>query len=279
MIDKSPRWMLATWALSGAVAAGFIWLVLQTSPDRIALPPNFYKLVAHKDVVIGSSLSWTALPHDENYANILNPGRATLVASLPSISESHSIDLLQATVAANANTVLLEVNAFAHEYNGLRNFPLAATLAGVIADTGKRLTLVARATIGLPAREYALIRLGRAATNQRDFVLAGPVEPELYTRTVWDTAGLKEALATAHREKTRLLFFWPPRPSWGGDRNRSNYREIRDHIRLLAKESGVPVWTAQEPWPDHLFMDNFGHLNATGRKLFASKISAWVKAQ
>ena len=270
--------MVAVWLLSCAIALGFIWTALQRNPDRIILPPDFATLVAHKDVLIGSSLSLTALPDDDLYANVLNPDRATLVASLPNISESHSLNILAAAVAAGAHTVLLEANAFSHEFNGLRNHPLAATLAGMISENGKRLTLIARAAVGLPAQQHARVRLGRLPANQQEFMLVRSVEPVLFPRTVWDTAGLEEALADARRQGTRVLLFWPPMPEGGFGRDRVRYAEISDHVRALAKQYALPVWVPSAPWPDQLFMDNFGHLNARGRERFAAEIGAWARS-
>lgn len=197
MAESKVGWMVAVWVLSSVIALGFIWITLQRSPDRIGLPSNFDTLVAHNDMLIGSSLSLAAPPDDNLYANVLDPGRATLVAGLPSISEAHSISILKAAVAAGADAVLLEANAFAHEYNGLQHHPWAATLAGLISENGKRLTLVARTAAGLPAKGYNRVRVGRISANRLGFELGGLVRPELFPRAVWDTTGLEQVLADA----------------------------------------------------------------------------------
>lgn len=275
-----PRagWLALVWGLSSVIAPGFIWISLQKNPDIMVLPSNFDTLVAHQDLVVGSSLSLAALPDNDLYANVLNPDRATLVAGLPNISEAHSISILEAAAAASAHTVLLEVNAFAHEYDGLRNHPLAATLAGKLSENGKRLTLVARAAVGLAVEEHARVRVGRSGVTREEFVVVGPVSPQLFPRAVWDTAGLKAALANARRQKTRVLLFWPPLPEGGFGRDRVRYDELRDHISAFAKQYALPLWIAAEPWPDQLFRDDFGHLNASGREHFATEISAWVSS-
>ena len=276
--DSKASWMVAVWVLSCAIALGFIWTTLQKSPHHIILPVNFNALVAHKDVLVGSSLSLAALPDDDRYANVLSPDRATLVASLQGISESHSISIFRAAVAADAHTVLLEANAYAHEFNGLRNHPWAATLANLISETGRRLTLVARAAAGLSATEHGRVRLGRLHADQQEFELMGPVEPLLFPRNIWDTAGLEEALADARRHGIRVLLFWPPLPEGGFGRDPVRYAEISDHVRALAKQYALPVWVPSAPWPDQLFMDNFGHLNARGRVRFAAEIGAWARS-
>lgn len=278
MAESKTGWMAAVWVLSSAIALGFIWITLQRSPDRIVLPSNFDTLVAHNDVLIGSSLSLAALPDDDLYAHVLNPDRSTFVASLPGISESHSIHILKAAVAADAHTVLLEANAFSHEFNGLRHHPLAATLARVISENGKRLTMVARAAAGLPAEKHARVRLGRLSADRHEFVLAAKPEPVLFPRTVWDTAGLEGVLAEARRQDIRVLLFWPPLPESGFGRDRIRYAEMSDHISALAKQYALPLWVASAPWPDQLFMDNVGHLNADGRKRFAAEIGTWVSS-
>lgn len=276
--ELKARWMAAVWLLASAVALGFIWITLQKSPDGIILPPNFEKQVAHNDLLIGSSLTRASLPGGDLYANVLNPDRVTHIAGLPSISESHSIAILEAAVAAGADTVLLEVNAFAHEYNGLQHHPWAATLAGLISENGKRLTLVARTAAGLPTKEYNRVRVGRISANRLGFELGGLVKPELFPRTVWETTWLEEVLADAHRRGTRVLLFWPPLPEGGFGRDRVRYAEMSDYISTLAKHYELPLWTASAPWPDQLFMDNIGHLNANGRERFAAEISAWANS-
>jgi len=275
---SAAGWMPAVWTASIAIAFVVIWTTLQESPDTITLPTDFDIQVARSDVLVGSSLSWAALPDEDRYRRIVHPGRRTRVASLDGISEAHSLQLVQAAIAAGATTVLLEVNALAHEYNGLRNHPVATTVAGIMAETGKRLTSVARAAVGLPAVEHTRVRIGRHSLNRREFALAGPVEPELFPRAVWDTSALEKTLADARRRDTRILLFWPPLPEGGFGRDRDRYRAMSDHIKRLANRYALPLWVADGPWPDELFMDKFGHLNLQGRQRFAGEIAAWARS-
>ncbi|MCB1680213.1 MAG: SGNH/GDSL hydrolase family protein [Halioglobus sp.] len=277
--EPEAGWLAAVWVLSGTIAAGFIWATLQKNPDKITLPADFAALVAHQDLLLGSSLSRTALPHDARYTRVLHPDRETLVASLPNISEAQSLDILAAAVAAGAHTVLLEVNAFAHEYNGLWNCPWATTLAGVLSENGRRLTLVARAAVGLSVEQQGRVRLGRFPAHAPGMVLAGAVAPALFPRAVWDGAGLEAALADARRHDTVVLLFWPPLPESGYGRDRARYAQMSEHIRALAKQYALPLWLAPAPWPDGLFMDHFGHLNASGRERFAAEIGVWVRSR
>jgi hypothetical protein len=123
------------------------------------------------------------------------------------------------------------------------------------------------------------VRLGRVPVDRRGFLLAGPANPRLFPRAIWHQRALEEALAAARRRGTRVLFFWPPLPAGGFGREMSRYREIQRHIRSVAAAYGLAVWMPRGPWPDALFLDNFGHLNANGRKRFAVEIGDWAAAQ
>lgn len=271
--------LVAVWLAATVIAVGFIRLTLECSPDTITLPTEFDSAVTNNNVLVGSSLSWSALPAGDRYTNALDPTQRTVVATLDSISEAHSIQILQAAIAAGAHTVLLEVNALAHEYDGMRHFPPAATLASVLAETGKRLTLIVRKGVGLPLDDYGHVRLGRVPADRQGFLLAGPASPRLFPRAIWDKRALEDALATASRRRIRVLFFWPPLPEGGFVHESVRYNEIKRHILNLAGEYGVPVWVPSTPWSDGLFLDNFGHLNAKGRKGFAAEIADWVASQ
>jgi hypothetical protein len=275
--ESSP--LVAVWLAATVIAVGFIWLTLERIPDTITLPTEFESAVKHNSVLVGSSLSWSALPVGPAYTNTLDPTQRTVVATLDSISEAHSIQILQSAIAAGADTVLLEVNALAHEYDGMRNFPLGATLASVLAETGKRLTLIVRRDVGLPIGDYGQVRLGRIPADRQGFLLAGQASPRLFPREIWDKRALEDALATASRRHIRVLLFWPPLPEGGFGQESVRYNEIKRHIVNLAEDYGVPVWVPSAPWPDRLFMDNFGHLNAKGRRRFAAEIADWVASQ
>lgn len=277
--ELSARWMVVIWVVASAIAASFVWYLLQKNPDQIVLPENFATTVAHNDVLIGSSLSLSALPNDDSYANILSPDRATYVASAASITEGHTISILEAAVAADVNTVLLEVNAFSHEFTGLWNIPVAATLAGLMADYGKRMTKGARATAGLPTRNFTHVRLNRLNKNHQQFAVAGRPDPQLYPRALADPARLNQALLDARRKKTRVLLFWPPLPEGGFGRDPVRYASMQEHVVAFAEAYQLPLWTAASPWPDSLFLDNYGHLNAKGRMRFAAEIGVWTSSQ
>jgi lysophospholipase L1-like esterase len=72
--------------------------------------------------------------------------------------------------------------------------------------------------------------------------------------------------------------FWPPLPEGGFGRDRDRYRAMSDHIKRLANRYALPLWVADGPWPDELFMDKFGHLNLQGRQRFAGEIAAWARS-
>ena len=279
-MSASPRigWMVLVWALSITLSAVFFWISLENSPDRITVPSNFDTLVSGNDLLIGSSLSWAALPAGNRFDNVLDPNRLTVVASLDSISESHSIQLLQAAADAGAHTVLLEVNALAHEYDGMRYNPLAATFASILSEFGKKMTLVARNAIGLPAADYGQVRLERLAANRQEFLLAGPVVPRLFPRKIWDSSGFERVLAACVRQQTRVLLFWPPVPEGGFGRDPVRYDQIRRHIIGLANLYTLPLWISPVPWPDEFFLDNFGHLNEKGSERFAREIAYWARS-
>ena len=86
-------------------------------------------------------------------------------------------------------------------------FRRAAALASVLAETGKRLTLIVRKAVGLPLDDYGHVRLGRVPVDRQGFLLAGPASPRLFPRAIWDKRALEDALATASRRRIRVLFF------------------------------------------------------------------------
>jgi hypothetical protein len=75
-----------------------------------------------------------------------------------------------------------------------------------------------------------------------------------------------------------VLLFWPPVPEGGFGRDQVRYDEIRRHITGLANVYALSLWISPVPWPDELFLDNFGHLNDKGRERFAREIANWARS-
>jgi len=273
------RAFAVVWLLAVILVILAVNLLLRVSPAPSILPES--KATAIKsDLVIGSSLATYLLPPADDLPALLPGGNSTHVLSLPGISMSETMTLLQWVVQHGTGDVVLEINAltlqFAH-HAAEGGFPIVTAYMEEQGLLGVRLTHAVKSLLGLPFES----RPRRAAWGRSEAVAVGPPVdlPQLsYVRQHFRYhAELTDHLTTLRAARRRLLFFWPPVPKSGAGHNIREWTKARAHVLEFCTRYATPCWLPEAPWQDHLFMDVWGHLAPEGRVEFAELFQMWAR--
>lgn len=277
------RTFSAIWLSSIVLAAAFIVLVLEAYDEGAQqYPRGFPPLAGAKIVFIGSSLTRFALPVPESKQGVLGDGRACAMFALPDISQQLSTRLLAHAVDAGAETVFLEINAYAHDYEHASEATPLNDMTRALRRTSNRLVSTVRSLLsGVPKKNYTLACRARKTTRNLDaaqllpgdFYRINPIEPS-------HPEALQGSLARARAAGVEVFFFSPPRPeSLVENLGNEEYAALVAHLEGIAAKQGAPLWYSPAPWPDDHFMDILAHTNQRGRLRFQQELTRWYEAR
>jgi hypothetical protein len=265
-----------------------MWVIWSAEPDLYQQYPK-ERLPQINDaeiVFIGSSLTAQCAAGEDSVSGVFGDQRTSVTLAVPGISERMTTRLVAHAIDSGAETVMVEINAYAHDYiEYSRNYPglgeplFTARLARYFRDLGERLTLNLKSLLFDPRRSPLAVHrnpmdLGNStfdfkAVDSADYYRLLPVEP-VYP----DELG--RVLERARSLNTQVFFFSPPRPlsvvKLIGD---AEYARIIEHISTLARKFGVPVWYSPSGWPDDNFLDIHAHVNGRGRARFLHELANW----
>jgi hypothetical protein len=253
------------------MVAGLLAALLAVTPLRDVpdLPPGV------RVVVIGSSMTGHAVPVVPPPGGLLGDGRAHARWQAGAITEARTLDLLEAAVAAGAETVLVEVNTFAtmrRDAAARREGGVAAWIDGGLEQLTRRLQASLSALGGraeLPVNRNDPDLDPRPWSPRLDGVAR--IYPEVLTQPR-DPSRLRALLDRASAGGVEVLFFDPPRPeavaaAMGPD----GYAAFLAHLRSVAGAYDTSLLVFETPWPDNLFRDPV-HMNRDGRARFLAEL-------
>ena len=273
----------AIWLAAIALAAAFIVLVLGAYDEGAQHYPRDYPpLAGAKIVFIGSSLTRSALPASRSEQGVLGDGRSCAMFAIPNISEQLSTRLLGHALEVGAETVFLEINAYAQDYESTTEAALLRNLGHALRTTGVRLVNNLKSLLPwVPGKIYALECRARNTTRTLDAAKLSPgdfyrlrrIEPS-------HPEQLQGLLARARDSGVEVIFFSTPRPqSLVDSLEAGEFAAHLEHLKSIAAVQGVPLWFAPAPWPDDHFMDILAHANQRGRLRFQQELSRWYAAR
>ena len=282
------REFLTIWVAALVIAAGFTIALLRQDPGIYEEYPGsgLPDVDGAEIVVIGSSLTAHLLPGPESAGGVLGDRRTSAMLAVPGISERLTTRLLAHAIGSGAETVLIEINAYVHDYSeysrahrGLGEPLFTMHLAGYFRDLGARLTLNFKrlffAIAHAPVTFYenpvdgGKTALDFAAVASEDYYRLFSLEPAYPDE-------LGKLLEKARAADTEVLFFSPPRPRSAVRLiGSAEFARMVEHVSDVAREFGVPVWYATSAWPDDQFIDIKAHVNARGRDRFLRELSRW----
>ncbi len=230
---------------------------------------------------IGSSLTKSALPATEPTHGILGDGRSSDIRSVNDISERVSNTLLADAISSGAETVFLEINAYAHDYVQLLEPAFLGPYVMTLRETDVKLKFVLKrllnsrwgsTTVWLD-RNIADQTLDVEQLQSNDFYRLLKIEPS-------NPDELQTLLAGARDVNVEVFFFSPPRPqSAVSMMGEDEFAALQSHIGRIAAFFGVPLWSSPGAWPDDHFMNIHAHTNVQGRKRFQEELAQWYGAR
>jgi hypothetical protein len=202
--------------------------------------------------------------------------------SVPGISEALSTHLLAHAMESGAETVFLEINAYAHEYLDEAEPAIAHLIVNGMREAGFRLAISVKSLFRpVPMPNYVI--KCRAGYANRTLDAAQLVPRDYYRfRLIKPTfAGeLKSLLAQARESNVEVIFFSPPRPRSLAERLKDGeFAAFLAHLDDVAAAYDLPLWHAPAPWPDDHFMDILAHANERGRARFEQELAQWYEAR
>jgi len=282
----------AIWLASLALAAAVILALLSVhEEDAWVTPPKLPDLAGAQVVFIGSSLARFALPRQVPEGGVLGDERTCAMLATPGISEHLSTLMLEHAIVSGAETVFVEINAYALESLRLGEPAVLYPLVIGLRLAGDRMSRTLRGLAGAlvpgrydarqwprgdldcgaPGKEGDYLDVDQLA--REDFyqlVAIEPAEPE----------ALQRALDLARERGAEVIFFAPPRPRSVVDAMGSaQFARVQERLSRTAARFGVPLWSSPEPWPDDQFMDIRAHAAALGRTRFRDELVHWYAAQ
>lgn len=265
----------AAWAVAFLIVAGLLAALLAVPPRRDVpdLPPGV------RVVVIGSSMTGHAVPLVPPPGGLLGDGRAHARWQAGAITEARTLELMEAAVAAQVETVLVEVNTFATMRRDAATRlagGLAARIDGGLEQLTRRLQASVAALGGradLPVTHKDPDLDPRPWSTRLDDVAR--IYPEVMTQPR-DPARLRAVLDRASAGGVEVVFFEPPRPlSVAAAMGPDGYAAFLAHLRSVAGGYGTRLIVFETPWPDGLFRDPV-HMNRDGRaRLLAELPVLW----
>lgn len=233
-------------------------------------------------VFIGSSLTRHGLPPSIRETGVLEDGRSCSMLAIPGISEKWSTRLLSHAIEAGAETIFLEINAYAHEYVDWNEPVLVQTLVKSMREIGRRLTLTVKSYFGRTFDAQGDTQCV-APPNGQVLVVARLVSRDYYRFKEIEPAhprALESQLALARANGIEVIFFSPPRPAalvsmLGSE----GFSDLHAHLLEISREFDVPIWYAAEAWSDEYFMDILAHLNSDGRERLKLELAQWYEGR
>ena len=276
-MTQGAKSLTLVWLVAFAMAV--VTILLLTSPLKITLPMP-PKVPLDVDIVVGSSLSKTLLPTYEKLPSLLQKDRDIEVITVAGATAKETLEMLDWAIHHTQGDVFVEANAltlqFTHRAHPL--FPwLTAILEGQpahaaeIAAKMKRLLGMSRkeksptATLGRSSN-FSLVNNGRPTRG-----LSYSPQAFLYSRE------LRVQIAQLESAQRRLILIWPPVPEGGTGADIGSWQRARNHVVLFCSQFQVECWLPDSPWPNHFFIDFWGHLGPIGRDRFALVFSEWLR--
>lgn len=270
------------WATAFAIAAaGIVTLLTIDDESKVDYSPSVASAEHFKILFIGSSLTKSALPEKDPPRGILGDDRAADIRYVFNIPERISNTLLGEAIDSGAETVFLEINAYAQHYVPLLEPRFLWPIIVELRETSVRLRYVIKRMLGLPHRSRTVWR-ERSATNQT--LDTRKIETnELYKLVAIEPSypeDLQLLLKRARAADVEVFFFSPPRPqSIASAMEEEAFTALNAHIRHIAALYDVPLWASPDAWPDDHFMDIEAHANELGRQRFQQALAEWYGAR
>jgi hypothetical protein len=264
-------------------AAAFILVLLSSYSETEAQYPRSFASAMNSNIVfIGSSLTGHSLPAVKPAHGILGDDRSSTILSVAGISERFSNRLLADAIDSGAETIFLEINAYAHHYMDLAEPAFLVPMVVALGETGAKLTFVVKAFFKVGQNRNHIIQIGARKTDQTldteqlrpgDYYRFQKIEPSYGDE-------LQALLARAKDTNVEVFFFSPPRPQsavsmMGND----EFADLHFHLEHIAALYDVPLWYSPVPWPDDHVMDILAHTNVRGRIRFQKELAQWYGAR
>lgn len=275
----STAWLLAL------LLAGVL-LVLLSQSDRVRRP--YLGLPQAPVTIIGSSLMQHAFPvgiATSPEAGFVDTPYVRFYAS--SISETKTLDLLDAALDGSTKLILIEVNAFVFDFNAVHRTQFAKNTApflSVIEQAQERLAdyrAALRGAIGLGASSMAQ-ELTIAPAPDRTIPVTAAQRSDRFPLWLHDPREMPRLQALVERAKTKavaIVLIAPPRSQTAvAVLGVVAQAELDANIDRLAAQLGLPVFHSAQDWPDQYFNDQ-AHMNRQGAARFRAELSAWLRGR
>ena len=284
MQEGKTLWLVWLAAISLAILA--IRLLIGMSPQfALAVQP---KEPIEIDVILGSSLSANLLPPRDEVPSLMNNSRDTEVLSVPGATALETLNMLEWAINHTRGDIVIEVNAFTlqHSHRSIPAFPwFTAALEGQPA-LAANMTFTVKQLIGLTpgkARQIGLTprkvrqkgKLGRSKERLPNDIRKPKGRLSYFPQSFLYPENLKAQIRRLAQKNRKVVFLWPPVPEGGAGSDWASWRRAREHVEAFCYDYKVDCWLPTSPWPDHLFMDLWGHLGPSGRDRFAAEFTDW----
>jgi len=271
------RSLVVIWLTAISLAVACIHLLLAIDNDEVEYSQGITPSDNLQIVFIGSSLTRSALPGTDPPHGILGDGRASSIRSMNHISERITNTLLADAIDSGAETVFLEINAYAHDYIDLLEPAFLGPLVVALRETSAQLRFIIKRLLNLP-RNTRIVWLDRSTADET--LDAKQLRPNDYYRLLKFEPSypdeLQALLARAGEADVEVFFFSPPRPiSAVSMMGEDEFADLNSHIETIAASFAIPLWSSPAAWPDDHFMEIHAHANMLGRKRFQQELSQW----
>lgn len=274
---QGAKSLTLVWAIAFAMAVATILLLLNfTSKMNLPKPPE---AALDVDIVVGSSFSEYLLPTYERLPSLSNIDRDTQVISVSGATASETLKMLTWAINHTQGDVFVEVNAMTLQFKHLpiTSFPWLTPFLEAQVAVVTRLKATIRRFRGLSSKGTSRkAKLGRSSNQSLE-------NNRLPTRTISYTPQgflysrqLREKIDQLADAQRSLILIWPPVPEGGAGADFASWHRARDHVDLFCRRYAVECWLPNEPWPNHFFVDFWGHLGPMGRERFAAIFSDWL---
>ena len=276
MQDSKTLWLV--WFLATLLAVLTIRLLIGMSP-QLALAEQPKEPIGI-DVILGSSLSKTLLPPYEDMPSLMNDSRDTDVLSVPGATALETLEMLEWAINHTRGDIVIEVNAFTLQY-ARHSIPAFPWLTAALEDQRRiaaNIVVTVQQLVGLtPGKvRQKRVKLGRSKNKKPFSNDTRKRKDRTYLPQSFLYSGeLKAQTRRLAQENRRVVFLWPPVPEGGAGSDLASWRRAREHVEAFCHNYKVDCWLPTSPWPDHLFMDLWGHLGPSGRDRFALEFTDW----
>ena len=273
---QSGKTLWLVWLAATSLAILAIRLLIGMSP-QFALAVQLREPI-EIDVILGSSLSANLLPPRDEVPSLMNNSRDTDVLSVPGATALETLKMLEWAINHTRGDIVIEVNAFTLQYSNrsIPAFPwFTAALEGQPA-LAANMTFTVKQLIGLtPGKARQKGNLGRNKENFTNDIRKPKGRLSYFPQSFLYPRNLKAQIRRLAQKNRKVVFLWPPVPESGAGSDLASWRRAREHVEAFCYDFKVDCWLPTSPWPDHLFMDLWGHLGPSGRDRFAAEFSDW----